>query len=94
MLGERRQAIPVVLAGSGLRVGELLGLSLSDDDFLRRTVRVERQRLQSHQIAPLKSKASRRKVPIGQVVIDTLAAHLAAYPPTADALFADELASR
>ena len=91
VLGERWQAIPVVLAGSGLRVGELLGLRLSDVDFLRRTVRVERQRLQSHQIAPLKSKASRRTVPLGQVVIDTLAAHLAAYPPTADALFADEL---
>jgi integrase len=90
-LGERWQAIPVVLAGSGLRVGELLGLRLSDVDFLRRTVRVERQRLQSHQIAPLKSKASRRTVPVGQVVVDTLAAHLAAYPPTADALLTDEL---
>ncbi len=90
-LGERWQAIPVVLAGSGLRVGELLGLRLSDVDFLRRTVRVERQRLQSHQIAALKSKASRRTVPVGKVVIDTLAAHLAAYPSTADALFADEV---
>lgn len=90
-LGERWQAIPVVLAGSGLRVGELLGLRLSDVDFLRRTVSVERQRLQSHQIAPLKSRASRRVVPIGQVVIDALAAHLAAYPPTVEALFADEL---
>lgn len=90
-LGERWQAIPIVLAGSGLRVGELLGLRLSDVDFLRRTVRVERQRLQSHQIAPLKSKASRRTVPVGQVVIDTLAAHLAAYPPATDALFVDEL---
>jgi integrase len=52
---------------------------------------VERQRLQSNQIAPLKSRASRRTVPVGQVVIDALAAHLAAYPPTADALFTDEL---
>ncbi len=76
VLGERWQAIPVVLAGSGLRVGELLGLRLSDVDFLRRTVRVERQRLQSHQIAPLKSKTSRRTVPVGTVVIDALAAHL------------------
>jgi integrase len=91
VLGERWRAIPVVLAGSGLRVGELLGLRLSDIDFLRRTVRVERQRLQSHQIAPLKSKASRRTVPVGKVVIDTLAAHLASYPSTVDALFADEV---
>jgi integrase len=91
VLGERWQAIPVVLSGSGLRVGELLGLRLSDVDFLRRTIRVERQRLQSHQIAPLKSKASRRTVPVGQVVIDALAAYLAVYPSTADALFTDEL---
>ncbi len=89
--GQRWQAIPVVLAGSGLRVGELLGLRLSDVDFLRRTIRVERQRLQSNQIAPLKSKASRRTVPVGQVVIDALAAHLASYPSPNDALFADEL---
>jgi integrase len=90
-LGERWQAIPAVLAGSGLRIGELLGLRLSDVDFLRKTIRVERQRLQSNQIAQLKSKASRRTVPVGQVVIDALAAHLAAYPPTDEALFSDEL---
>ena len=90
-LGDRWQAIPVVLAGSGLRVGELLGLRLSDVDFLRKSIRVERQRLQSNQIAPLKSRASRRTVPVGRVVIETLAAHLASYPPTDDGLFTDEL---
>lgn len=90
-LGERWRAIPVVLAGSGLRVGELLGLRQSDVDFLRRSIRVERQRLQSNQIAPLKSRASRRTVPVGQVVIETLAAHLASYPSTSDRLFTDEL---
>ncbi|ABL81237.1 MULTISPECIES: site-specific integrase [unclassified Nocardioides] len=89
-LAERWQVLPVVLAGSGLRVGELLGLRLSDVDFLRRSIRVERQRLQTNQIAPLKSKASRRRVPVGQVVIDALAAHLASYPPTEEALFTDE----
>ncbi|HEY0951711.1 site-specific integrase [Nocardioides sp.] len=90
-LPERWQALPVVLAGSGLRVGELLGLRPSDVDFLRRSIRVERQRLQTDQIAPLKSRASRRSVPVGQVVIDALAAHLASYPATEDALFTDEL---
>ena len=90
-LGERWQAVPVVLAGSGLRVGELLGLRLSDVDFLRRSIGVERQRLQSNQIAPLKSRASRRTVPVGHVVIEALAAHLASYPPAGDGLFTDEL---
>jgi integrase len=90
-LGERWQAVPVVLAGSGLRVGELLGLRLSDVDFLRRSIGVERQRLQSNEIAPLKSRASRRTVPVGHVVIEALAAHLVSYPPAGDGLFTDEL---
>jgi integrase len=88
-LDPRWQAVVVTLAGSGLRVGELLGLSVSDVDFLRRTVRVERQRLQSGELAGVKSKTSRRTVPIGQVVIDELAAHLTVYPSN-DTLFVDE----
>ncbi len=61
-----------------------------DVDFLRRTIRVERQRMQSGELAPVKSKTSRRTVPVGQVVIDQLAAHLAKYPSD-DVLFTDEL---
>lgn len=90
-LDERWRAVVVVLAGSGLRIGELLGLRVDDVDFLRRTIRVQRQRLQSNEVAPLKSKASRRTVPVGKVVIDALAAHLAAYPASDEALFTDEL---
>ena len=89
-LDERWQAIPTVLAGSGLRIGELLGLGMFDVDYLRRCVRVERQRLQSGELAPLKSKSSRRTVPVGQVVVDALTAHLAAFPGTDEALFTDE----
>ncbi len=80
----------MTLGSSGLRSGELLGLSVGDVDVLRRTVRVERQRLQSGELAPLMSKASRRTVPVGQVVIDVLAGHLAAHP-SEGALFLDEL---
>ncbi|MFL6164510.1 MAG: tyrosine-type recombinase/integrase [Jatrophihabitantaceae bacterium] len=74
---ERYRAAVVLLAGSGLRIGELLGLQRSDVDFLRRTVRVERQRLQNGQLGPCKTGKSVRTVPLGQVVIDQLAAHLA-----------------
>ncbi|CAN5398109.1 site-specific integrase [soil metagenome] len=77
---ERWRALVVTLAGTGVRVGELLGLEVSDVDFLRRTVKVDRQRVQTGQTAPLKSRRARRTIPVGQVVIDTLAAHLAAYP--------------
>jgi integrase len=89
-IGDRWRALIVLLAGSGLRIGEARGLEVDDVDFLRRTIRVERQRLQSGELAPLKSKASRRVVPVGQVVIDELAAHLAAWPASG-ALFVDEL---
>lgn len=83
-------AAVVVLAGSGLRIGELLGLQVADVDFLRRTIRVERQRLQSGTIGPTKSPKSVRTVPVGQVVIDSLAVHLAAHPSDGP-LFLDEL---
>ena len=90
-LGERWQVIPVVLAGSGLRIGELLGLRREDVDMKAGTVRVGRQRLQSGEIAPLKSKASRRSVPVGKVVTKALAAHLLRFPPGDAALFVDEV---
>lgn len=90
-LGERWQVIPVVLAGSGLRIGELLSLRRDDVDLKAGTIRVERQRLQSNELAPLKSKASRRTVPVGKVVTKALAAHLLRFPATDEALFVDEV---
>jgi len=89
-LGERWRVIPVVLAGSGVRAGELLGLRKEDVDFKAGTIRVERQRLQSNVIAPLKSKSSRRTVPVGKVVTKALAAHLLQYPASDEALLTDE----
>jgi integrase len=89
-IGDQWRALVVTLAGSGVRIGELLGLKVADVDFLRRTIKVERQRNQRGEIRPVKSKTSRRTIPVGQVVIDALAAHLAAYPSD-DALFVDEI---
>jgi len=82
----RYRALVVLLAGSGLRIGEALGLGKSDVDFLRRTVKVQRQRLPSGVIGPPKTSKSARMVPLGKVVVDELAAHLANYP-SEDALF-------
>jgi integrase len=80
-VADRYRAAVITLAGSGLRIGELLGLKVSDVDFLRRTVRVERQRSSdTGKIGPPKTPKSARTVPLGQVVIDELAHHLAAYP--------------
>jgi len=69
-----------MLAGSGLRIGELCGLRIADVDWLRRLVKVERQRLPSGALGPVKTAKSARTVPLGQVVLDELAAHLAAHP--------------
>ncbi|MEU3071980.1 tyrosine-type recombinase/integrase [Streptomyces laurentii] len=74
------RAAIITLAGSGLRIGELLGLKVSDVDFKAGTIRVERQRLQSGKIGPPKTAKSRRTVPVGEVVTDALLAHLAARP--------------
>lgn len=89
-VGERWRALVVTLAGSGLRIGEALGLEVSDVDFLRRTITVDRQRMQSGRIGPVKSKTSRRVVPVGRIVVEELAAHLAAHP-SEGALFTDEI---
>ncbi|KOV21327.1 tyrosine-type recombinase/integrase [Streptomyces sp. XY152] len=74
------RAAVVTLAGSGVRIGELLGLKVSDVDFKAGTLRVQRQRLQSGKIGPPKTAKSRRTVPVGEVVTDALLAHLAARP--------------
>jgi len=79
-ISPRYRAAVVTLAGSGLRIGELLGLRKGDVDFLRRSVRVERQRRQNGSLGPPKTARSVRIVPLGRVVTDELAAHLAAHP--------------
>lgn len=90
-LPERWRVIPTVIAGSGLRIGELLGLGVFDVDYLRRCIRVERQRIQTGGLAPFKSKSSRRTVPVGGVVVDALTTHVATYPGSDEALFVHEL---
>jgi integrase len=84
-------AAVIALAGSGLRIGELLGLHVSDVDFLRRTIRVRRQRAQSNELTPPKSKSSDRTVTVGQTVIDALAAHLKAGERTTGPLIVNAL---
>lgn len=83
-LPDRYRAAAVVAAGAGLRQGEVFGLQVSDVDFLRRVVRVERQ-VQPTGIGPLKNRSAYRSIPVGAVVVDALAAHLAAYPASGTA---------
>ncbi len=78
-----RYRVGVVLgAGAGLRFGEATGLTVPRAELLRRRVRVLEQ-AQNGTLAPLKTKASRRTVPIGDWVIEEFAAHLERYGPGA-----------
>ena len=86
----RYRALVILAAGTGMRQGEALGLTVDRIDFLRRVVRVDQQLLsvpgRESFLAPPKTAASVRTIPLPQVVIDALAAHLAAYPPSAAGL--------
>ncbi len=81
---DRYRAAVVVAAGCGLRQGEVLGLERRHVDFLRRSLRVDQQVQQDPggvaRVCPPKTRSSYRTIPLPQVVVDELAAHLARYP--------------
>jgi integrase len=89
-VSDRYRALVVVLAGTGLRPAEALGLSVDRVDFLRRTIRVDRQLVtvagDTPTLAPTKTETSVRTIPAGQLVLDELATHLARYQPGPDGL--------
>jgi integrase len=81
-----RYAVTVWLAaGAGLRQGEALGLTIPRVDFLRRRVHVEEQIQGANGGVPvlcaLKTRASRRVVPLDDVVLGALASHRARWAP-------------
>jgi len=87
-----RYRVAVLLgACAGLRLGEVLGLQVGRVDFLRRRITVEQQ-LQPVRaggvpvLSPLKTPASRRTVPVDDVVVSELAAHLERFGPGPDGL--------
>ena len=81
---ERYRALVTLAAGTGLRQGEIFGLTVDRIDFLRRQLTVDRQLVtmpdRAPYLAPPKTQASVRVVPLPQVVIDAVAAHLAIWP--------------
>jgi integrase len=90
----RYRALVVIGAGTGLRQGEIFGLTVDRIDFLRREVRVDRQLTltgSAPAFAALKTAASYRKVPVPSMVLDELAAHLKAFGEGLDGLvFTDD----
>ncbi len=68
-----------------MRHGEARGLTVDRVDWLRRTVRVDRQMLSlsggRREFGPPKRPASVRTIPVGQHTLDVLAAQVAEFPP-------------
>ena len=84
------QALVTLAAGTGMRPGECFGLTVDRVRFLERTAMVDRQLVtlarQAPCLGPPKTRASNRTIPLPQVVVDALAAHLAEFPAAPDGL--------
>ena len=81
VIAPRYRALVTAGASLGMRQGELLGLTVDRVDFLRRTVRIDRQMVsiskQAPRFGPPKTSQSVRTIPAPQVALDALADHLA-----------------
>lgn len=82
-IDDRSRALVAVGAGLGLRQGESFGLSLDRVDFLRRTVKVDRQLVRLERgsaLAPPKTARSYRTIPLPDSIALELARHVERYP--------------
>lgn len=87
---DRYRALVILGAGTGLRQGEAFGLTVDRVDFLRRTLTVDRQIVLlpggAPSFGPPKTKASYRTIPVADVVLGALSAHLAEHGTGDDGL--------
>lgn len=93
---ERLRALVTLAAGTGMRPSELTGLTVDRLHMLRRELVVDQQLVtlanKPPTLGPPKTRSSVRTIPLPQVVVDAIAAHLAAYPPGDDGyVFTDEI---
>jgi integrase len=75
-----RVAVPLGL-GAGLRQSEATGLTVDRVQFLRRTIRIDRQLVTNNsaspELGPTKTAKSNRSIPLAVFVADRLSAHIA-----------------
>lgn len=87
---ERYRSLVVLAAGTGMRQGEVFGLTLDRVDFLRRRLVVDRQLVllpsSVPTLGPPKTAASARTIPLPDVVLEALSSHVAAHDVGAGAL--------
>jgi len=67
-------------AGAGLREGEALGLTVPRAEFLARRLVIIEQ-MQNRQLSPLKTKASARVIPVDDLVLNAITAHMQRWAP-------------
>lgn len=83
---ERYRALVVLAAGTGLRQGECFGVIDERLDLDRQTLRVEQQLIllprREPFLAPPKTSASHRTVPLPDVVVEALREHLCRFAVT------------
>jgi integrase len=79
-LPEHLRVAVMLGAGAGLRIGEALGLAVDDVSFLKRELTVTHQLSPEGALCSPKSLESVRTVPLGDVVLEALSAHVAAFP--------------
>lgn len=85
----RFAALLILMAGTGLRPGEALGVTVDRVEFLRRQVRIDRQLLTATTVptfGPVKTASSNRTVVAPDLVLDTLAAHIRRFGTGSDGL--------
>jgi integrase len=87
---DRYQALVLLLGFCGLRVGEALALRVGDLDLLRRRANIARTLTELSDGRLLfgepKTKQSRRSISLPTSICDSLAQHLAQFPPGDDGL--------
>ncbi|MGW3186349.1 tyrosine-type recombinase/integrase [Streptomyces ardesiacus] len=85
---ERYRALVTVGASTGLRPGELFGLQVRHVDFFKRQLHVEQQVQQTKgggtRVCPPKTKESERVIPLPDVALHALVAHLKQFPAGPD----------
>jgi integrase len=74
-------AMILAQAGLGLRISELIALRVRDVDFMHREVHVTEQLDVAGHRAPLKTRRSRRKVPLPSVTSLVISEHIRRFPP-------------
>lgn len=88
---DRYRAMVILAAGTGMRQGEVFGLTVDRVKFLERKIIVDRQLRGvddegKPMFGPPKTETSDREIPLPQVVADALAAHIKEFPPGEDGL--------